>query len=183
MKINIKGLKHGILHSIVNRRDPLIENIKQSQVRHVVIARCRLPLGQLRPEIVWDLGREIGNRVRNGVPRVGVFGRVRLEKLVGRGGEVGGDEACRGVEQDSGVGGDVADGEVAEDVDDLGPLEELVEALGEEDEGEVEGEVHYRPQLLAPGGQVVGFHPVEVDEEDEVDGGCRRGNYPNDARV
>lgn len=65
---------------------------------------------------------------------------------------------------------DGVEGQVLESVDDLGPDDELGEALHEEDQGQVEGEVDDGPDLLAHMGEVGVLHPVKVDEEDEVDG-------------
>lgn len=64
--------------------------------------------------------------------------------------------------------------DAVEEAHGFGPDDELGEALHEEDEGEVEGEVEEGPDLLADGGEVGVVHPIVVDEEDEVDccGGC-----------
>ena len=58
-------------------------------------------------------------------------------------------------------------------VEDFGPDDELGETLDEEAEGEMEGVVDDCPELLAELWEVGVLHPVEVDEEDDVDGSCR----------
>jgi hypothetical protein len=58
-------------------------------------------------------------------------------------------------------------------VEDFGPDDKLGETLDEEAEGEMQGVVDDCPELLAELGEVWVLHPVEVDEEDGVDGSCR----------
>lgn len=91
------------------------------------------------------------------------------------------DVEAGGVGERREVAEDPVFAEVADCVYDFGPDDELGEAGHEDDEGEVEGEVEAGPELLPPGGEVGCFHPVEVDEEDEVDGGCACG-YDTDCR-
>jgi hypothetical protein len=63
---------------------------------------------------------------------------------------------------------------VLENIEDLGPDDKLSEPLNEEAECEMQRIVEKSPELLAEFGQIRILHPVEVDEEDCIDG-CRCG--------
>ena len=64
-------------------------------------------------------------------------------------------------------------------VNDLGPQHKLVESLDEKDKRQVEWEVERSPDLLAPWGQMIMLHPVEVNEEDAVDRTTGGSNNPD----
>lgn len=64
-----------------------------------------------------------------------------------------------------------------ENIKDLGPDDELGETLDEKAEGEMQRIVEKSPELLTKLGQIRILHPVEIDEEDGIDGcGCSGDN-------
>lgn len=175
--IDPKSLEQGVGHRCDDSHQRPIKGDVVIIINNTIIPR-RQGIVKVRPKPIRNL-RNIKRSSINSRPSLRPRRGVSLEVLVGEVQDVVVHilrssrrpdldvQHLRGVDFQSGIG-------------DLGPYDELREGGHEDCEAEVEGEVEGCPELLAPGWEVGVFHPVEVDEEDDVDCGCCGGDDADD---
>lgn len=127
--------------------------------------------GELRPKAIRQHGQIIEGVVDD--LTAAQYGRgIVSEEGLDRGVDAVPDHGAGPTRQGRLAGGIAETGKSTDLAPDLGPQKPLRHGLQMQDKRKVEEEVEACPELQSPGGQVVsGSHPVEVDQEDEVDGG------------